>query len=165
VAVEQTLASLAAQWAVHTTRAFGPGTQRTYRSASAKYTGWCASHRLDSLGGATGPLPLYITHFAETGGAMSSIRAAFAAIATVYRVAGLPPDLCNPQLALLVEGIIRSVGNRLLREAARPCPRRYVSHWCNGVGTRFAVALAARDRSRAACSALAPPFGTRSVWR
>jgi hypothetical protein len=49
VAAAQKLVSLAEQSAVYATRAFGPGTQRAYRSAWAKYTGWCAGHGLDPL--------------------------------------------------------------------------------------------------------------------
>jgi hypothetical protein len=61
-APSENLASLAEQSAVYAARAFGPGTQRAYRSAWSKYSGWCAGHGLEPFGGAAGPLPLYVTH-------------------------------------------------------------------------------------------------------
>jgi hypothetical protein len=104
----QDLASLAAQSAIYATRAFGPGTQRAYRSAWVKYSGWCAGHGLDPFAGAAGPLaeagplPLYVTHLAESGRAV-----ALAAIATAYRLAGLALDLRDPKLAPVVLNLLR----------------------------------------------------------
>jgi integrase len=144
----QNLVSLAAQSAVYATRAFGPGTQRAYRSAWGTYTGWCAGHGLDPFAGAGGPLPLYVTHLAETGRAVSSIRVALAAIATAYRLAGLALDLRDPQLAPVIEGITRTIGSRPRRQATPAVPEllRAMLVSC-GRGEMFRAALAARDRA------------------
>jgi integrase len=144
----QDLASLAAQSAVYATRAFGPGTQRAYRSAWGTYTGWCAGHGLDPFAGTAGPLPLYVTHLAETGRAMSSIRVALAAIATAYRLAGLALDVRDPQLAPVVEGITRTIGSRPRRQATPAVPEllRLMLASC-GRDEMFRAALAARDRA------------------
>jgi integrase len=146
--LSQDLASLTEQSAVYATRAFGPGTQRAYRSAWAKYTGWCAGHGLDPFAGAAGPLPLYVTHLAETGMAVSSIRVALAAIATAYRLAGLALDLRDPQLAPVVEGITRTLGSRPRRQATPAVPEllRAMLAQC-GRDEMFRAALAARDRT------------------
>lgn len=146
--VAQTLNSLAAQSAVYATRAFGPGTQRAYRAAWTKYTGWCAGHGLDPFGGAAGPLPLYVTHLAETGRAVSSIRVALAAIATAYRLAGLALDLRDPKLAPVVEGITRTLGSRARRQATPAVPEilRAMLAQC-GRDEMMRAALAARDRA------------------
>ena len=145
---EQNIASLAAQSAVYATRAFGLGTQRAYRSAWAKYTGWCAGHGLDPFGGAGGPLPLYVTHLAEAGRAVSSIRVALAAIATAYRLAGLALDLRDPKLAPVVEGITRTLGLRPRRQAAPAVPEvlRAMLAQC-GRDEMLRAALAARNRA------------------
>lgn len=147
-ALSQNLASLAAQSAVYATRAFGPGTQRAYRSAWAKYTGWCSGYGIDPFGGAAGPLPLYVTYLAETGMAVSSIRVALAAIATAYRLAGLALDLRDPKLAPVVEGITRTLGSRPRRQAAAAVPDilRAMLAQC-GRDEIFRAALAARDRA------------------
>jgi integrase len=147
-APSQNLASLAEQSAVYATRAFGPGTQRAYRAAWSKYTGWCAGHGLDPFGGAAGPLPLYVTHLAETGRAVSSIRVALAAIATAYRLAGLALDLRDPKLAPVVEGITRTLGSRPRRQATPAVPEvlRAMLVQC-GRDEIFRAALAARDRA------------------
>jgi integrase len=144
----QDLASLAARSAVYATRAFGPGTQRAYRSAWGTYTSWCAGHGLDPFAGAAGPLPLYVTHLAETGRAMSSIRVALAAIATAYRLAGLALDLRDPQLAPVVEGITRTIGSRPRRQATPAVPEllRAMLASC-GRDEMLRAALAARDRA------------------
>ena len=151
--VSAALVSLAEQSAVYATRAFGPGTQRAYRSAWSKYTGWCAGHGLDPFAGAgpragAGPLPLYATHLAETGRAVSSIRVALAAIATAYRLAGLALDLRDPQLAPVVEGITRTRGSRPRRQAAPAVPAvlRLMLASC-GRDEMLKAALAARDRA------------------
>ena len=151
---EQNLASLAEQSAIYATRAFGPGTQRAYRSAWTKYTAWCAGHGLDPFGGSAGPragagpLPLYVTHLAETGMAVSSIRVALAAIATAYRLAGLALDLRDPKLAPVVEGITRTLGSRPRRQATPAVPEllRAMLAQC-GRDEIFRAALAARDRA------------------
>jgi integrase len=142
------LASLAEQSAVYATRAFGPGTQRAYRSAWRNYTGWCAGHGLDPFAGAAGPLPLYVTHLAETGRAVASIRVALAAIATAYRLAGRALDLRDPQLAPVVEGITRTLGSRPRRQAAPAVPAvlRLMLASC-GRDEICRAALAARDRA------------------
>jgi integrase len=142
------LANLAAQSAVYATRAFGPGTQRAYRSAWSKYSGWCAGHGLDPFAGAAGPLPLYVTHLAETGRAVASIRVALAAIATAYRLSGRALDLRDPQLAPVVEGIARTRGLRPRRQAAPAVPAvlRAMLVQC-GRAEMLRGALAARDRA------------------
>ncbi|HEY1856742.1 site-specific integrase [Acidocella sp.] len=147
------LANLAAQSAVYATRAFGPGTQRAYRAAWGKYTAWCAGHGLDPFAGAgpraeAGPLPLYVTHLAETGRAVATIRVALAAIATAYRLAGHPLDLRDPLLAPVVEGVTRTVGSRPRRQAAPAVPTvlRAMLASC-GRDEILKAALAARDRA------------------
>jgi integrase len=154
VAAAQKLASLAEQSAVYATRAFGPGTQWAYRSAWVKYAAWCAGHGLDPFAGVAGPraeagpLPLYVTHLAESGRAVSSIRVALAAIATAYRLAGLALDLRDPKLAPVVEGITRTLGLRPRRQAAPAVPEvlRAMLAQC-GRAEMFRAALAARDRA------------------
>jgi integrase len=142
------LASLAEQSAVYATRAFGPGTQRAYHSAWTKYSSWCSKHGLDPFAGAAGPIPLYVTHLAETGRAVSSIRVALAAIATAYRLAGLALDLRDPRLAPVVEGITRTLGIRPRRQAtpAVPAIMKAMLAQC-GRDEMFRSALAARDRA------------------
>ena len=134
--------------AVYATRAFGPGTQRAYRSAWGIYTGWCAGHGLDPFAGAAGPLPLYVTHLAETGRAVASIRVALAAIATAYRLAGRPLDLRDPLLAPVIEGVTRTLGSRPRRQAAPAVPEvlRVMLASC-GRDEILKAALAARDRA------------------
>ena len=84
---------------------------------------WCAWHGLDPFAGGpraeARPLPLYVTHLAESGRAVASIRVALAAIATAYRLAGLALDLRDPKLAPVVEGITRTLG---LRPRRQPTP-------------------------------------------
>ena len=146
--VSPALTALAEQSAVYATRAFGPGTERAYRSAWRQYTTWCAGYGLDPFAGAAGPLPLYVTYLADTGRAVSSIRVALAAIATAYRLAGHALDLRDPQLAPVVEGVTRTLGVRPKRQAAPAVPdvlRAMLAH-C-GRDELFRAALAARSRA------------------
>jgi integrase len=126
---------------------FGPGTQRAYASAWRRYDAWCAEHDLDPFGGAAGPLPLYVTHLAEKGRTVATIRVALAAIATAYRLAGHGLDLRDPHLAPVVEGITRDKGVKPTRQAIPVGPELLSKMVEPKTDEIFRAALCARDRA------------------
>jgi integrase len=142
------LAELEAQSAQYAALSLGAGTRRAYVSAWRQYTAWCATHGLDPFGGAAGPLPLYVTHLAKLGRAVSTIRVALAGIAKAYRLAGYPLDLKAPQLAPVVEGITHELGVAPRRQATAAVPellRALLAHCGQADGHNGA--LAARNRA------------------
>ena len=68
--------------------------------------------------GQAGETPMYVVRYADQGFAVSSIRVHLAAIKTAHLLAGLSLDLRHPRLAMVVEGVTRSTGFRLRRQAA-----------------------------------------------
>ncbi|MDE2344402.1 MAG: tyrosine-type recombinase/integrase [Betaproteobacteria bacterium] len=148
VSSSSSLGELEAQSAEYAALSLGAGTRRAYVSAWRHYTAWCATHGLDPFGGAAGPLPLYVTHMAKLGRAVSTIRVALAGIAKAYRLAGFPLDLKAPQLAPVVEGVTRGIGMEPRRQATPAVPellRALLAH-CGEDDGRHA-ALTARNRA------------------
>ena len=106
------LQDLHARAAGYATRARGPGTLRTYRSAWRAFKGWCAGLGRAPLSGNPGLLAMYAVHCADRGLSVSSLRVHLAAILAAYRLAGVALDASDPRLAMVVEGIVRSRGTR-----------------------------------------------------
>ena len=106
----------------YATRARGPGTLRTYRSAWRSWEAWCASLGRPPLPGEPRLLAMYAVHCADRGPSVSSLRVHLAAILAAHRLAGLPLDATDPRLAMVVEGIVRSRGTRPRRQAAAAVP-------------------------------------------
>ncbi len=106
----------------YATRARGPGTLRTYRSAWRTFEAWCAGLGRAPLSGDPGLLAMYAVHCADRGLSVSSLRVNLAAILAAYRLAGVTLDATDPRLAMVVEGIVRSRGTRPRRQAAAAVP-------------------------------------------
>lgn len=121
-AITQPLANLSQRAADYATRASGPGTQAAYRSAWRGYTVWCDKVGREPLSGDPGLLALYLTQRAEDGLAVSSLQVARAAIRAAHRLAGIPLDLDDARLGLVMEGITRTHGVRPRRQAAAAVP-------------------------------------------
>ena len=121
-AITQTLANLSQRAAEYATRASGPGTQAAYRSAWRGYTAWCGKIGRAPLSGDPGLLALYLTQRAEDGLAVSSLQVARAAIRAAHRLAGIPLNLDDARLGLVLEGITRTHGVRPRRQAAAAVP-------------------------------------------
>jgi site-specific recombinase XerC len=106
----------------YATRARGPGTLRTYRSAWRAFEAWCAGLGRAPLSGDPGLLAMYAVHCADRGLSVSSLRVHLAAILAAHRLAGIALDAGDPRLAMVVEGIVRSRGTRPRRQAAAAVP-------------------------------------------
>ncbi len=122
IALVATLQDLHARAAGYATRARGPGTLRTYRSAWRAYQAWCAELGRVPLSGDPRLLAMYAVHCADRGLSVSSLRVHLAAILDAHRLAGLSLDSSDPRLAIVVEGIVRSRGTRPRRQAAAAVP-------------------------------------------
>ena len=88
---------------------------------------------------------MYATKRADDGVAVSTLRVDLAAIRTAHLLAGIPLDMRNPRLAMVVEGITRGRGTRPSRQVAPVVPdvlRQLVAS-CPPPST----ALGARDRA------------------
>lgn len=116
------LAELSARAAVYATRAKGEGTRRAYRTAWQGFVQWCASLGRDPLGADPDTIAMYVVRRADAGRAVSTIRVDLAAILTAHRLAGLTLDLRHPRLAMVLEGVTRSLGVRPRRQAAPAVP-------------------------------------------
>jgi len=85
---------------------------------------WCATAGQNPLAGNPGLIALYLTKRAEDGLAVPSLNVARAAIRAAHRLAGVPLDLADPRLSLVMEGISRSKAARTAppsrRRRARP---------------------------------------------
>ncbi len=139
------LAALAARAAVYATRARGDGTRRVYRSAWRGYAAWCQSLGRAPLAGDPELLAMYATRRADAGVAVSTLRVDLAAIRTAHLLAGIPLDLRDPRLALVMEGITRGRGVRPVRQATPAVPdvlRRLLA-----ACPPASAALGARDRA------------------
>jgi len=116
------LDALAARAALYATRARGPGTRRVYRSAWRGYAAWCRSLGREPLAGDPELIAMYATHRADRKVAVSTLRIDLAAIRTAHLLAGVPLDLRDPRLAMVVEGITRGRGTRPAKQAAPAVP-------------------------------------------
>jgi len=119
---EAELQALSHRAAVYASRARGDGTRRVYRSAWRGYVAWCQSLGREPLAGDPELLAMYVTHRADAGVAVSTLRVDLAAIRTAHLLAGIALDLRHPQLAMVVEGITRGRGTRPARQAAPAVP-------------------------------------------
>src|SRR5690348_2834251 len=115
----EALAERAAHYAV---RARGEGTRRAYRSAWAGFCAWCASLGRQPLAGDPDTIAMYLVRRADDGCAVSTLRVALAAIQTAHRMAGVPLDLKQPNLVMVLEGITRTKGLRPRRQATPAVP-------------------------------------------
>ena len=106
----------------YATRARGDGTRRTYRSAWAHFSAWCASLGREPLSGDPEVVAMYVVRRADDGLAVSSIRVALAAIRTAHQLAGVGLDLSQPRFRMTLEGVVRSRGVRPTRQAAPAVP-------------------------------------------
>ncbi len=139
------LEALAARAAQYASRARGDGTRRVYRSAWRGYAAWCLSLGREPLAGDPELLAMYATRRADHGVAVSTLRVDLAAIRTAHLLAGVPLDLRDPGLTMVVEGITRGRGARPARQAAPAVPDvlRLLLAACLPADT----ALGARDRA------------------
>ena len=150
-ALAENLAALARRAAAFAERSSGPGTRAAYASAWRAYTVWCAATGQNPLAGNPGLIALYLTKRAEEGLAVSSLNVARAAIRAAHRLAGVPLDLADPRLFLVMEGISRSNAARPRRQAAAAVPdvlRRLLAA-LPGPATPAAAAPALAARHRA----------------
>ncbi len=145
------LGMLGTQAARYAAQSHGAGTRRAYGSAWTAFAAWCAAHRRDPLCGDPGLVALYLTQRADAGLAVSSLQVARAAIRAAHRLAGIPLDLGDPRLAMVMEGISRSQAARPRRQAAAAIPdllRRLLSALpAPNTPDAAAPALAARHRA------------------
>ena len=146
LAVTRTLNDLADSAAGYAARSSGPGTKAAYQSAWKTYSGWCETLGQKPLNGDPGLLALYLAKRANDGLAVSSLQVARAAIRAAHRLAGVPLDLDDPRLGLVMQGIIRTHGMRPRRRAAPAVP---------DVLRRLLTALPAPHTPDAAAPALA----------
>jgi integrase len=116
------LAGLAGRAASYAAQASGPGTQRAYASAWRAYSAWCVSAGRAPLNGDPGLLALYLTQRADDGLSVASLGVARAAIRAAHRLGGIPLDMGDARLGLVMEGITRSKGIRPRRQAAAAVP-------------------------------------------
>jgi len=139
------LETLASRAALYATRARGPGTRRVYRSAWRGYEAWCRSLGREPLAGDPELIAMYATRRADQRVAVSTLRIDLAAIRTAHLLAGVPLDLRDPRLAMVVEGITRGRGTRPVKQAAPAVPDvlRLLLAACPPAG----AALGARDRA------------------
>ena len=139
------LQALAARAALYASRARGDGTRRVYRSAWRGYAAWCRSLGREPLSGDAELLAMYATRRADDGMAVSTLRVDLAAIRTAHLLAGIPLNLNDPRLAMVVEGITRARGTRPRRQATPAVPDvlRQLLAACASPDT----ALGARDRA------------------
>jgi site-specific recombinase XerD len=113
------LRQLAAGYAV---RARGAGTQRAYRAAWRGFSAWCATLARASLPADPELIAWYVTKRAHEGCAVSTIRVDLAAIRAAHELAGIRLDFSDPRLAMVIEGISRSIGTRPRRQAGPAVP-------------------------------------------
>ncbi len=144
-AIANQLAVLSDRAAQFAARATGPGTRAAYASAWRGWSAWCATVGQPALNGDAGMLALYLTQRADDGLAVSSLRVARSAIRAAHRLAGVPIDLDDARLALVMEGITRAKGVRPRRQAAPAVP---------DVLRRLLAALPAPETPAAAAPAL-----------
>ena len=139
------LEALAARAALYATRARGPGTRRVYRSAWRGFEAWCRSLGREPLAGDPELVAMYATRRADQKVAVSTLRIDLAAIRTAHLLAGVPLDLRDPRLAMVVEGITRGRGTRPAKQAAPAVPDvlRLLLAACQPAS----AALGARDRA------------------
>ena len=140
------LAALSESAAQYAKNASGPGTQAAYRSAWKIFSAWCTTIGREPLSGDPGLLALYLTKRAEDGLTVSSLQVARAAIRAAHRLAGIPLNLEDPRLGLVMEGIVRTHGVRPRRRAAPAIP---------DILRRLLTALPAPNTPDAAAPALA----------
>jgi integrase len=145
VAGTAALQDLATRAAEYASRARGDGTRRVYRSAWRGFEAWCRSLGREPLSGDPQLLAMYATRRADQGISVSTLRVDLAAIRTAHLLAGVPLDLHDPRLVLVVEGITRRRGTRPGKQAAPAVPDvlRLLLAACAPAGT----ALGARDRA------------------
>jgi integrase len=139
------LAGLSERAAVYAAKSTGAGTRAAYGSAWRAYSAWCDEICQPALNGDPGLLALYLTKRAEDGLAVSSLRVARSAIRAAHRLAGVPLDLDDARLSLVMEGITRDKGTRPSRRAAPAVP---------DVLRRLLAALPAPNTPEAAAPAL-----------
>ena len=139
------LEALAARAALYATRARGPGTRRVYRSAWRGFEAWCRSLGRKPLAGDPELIAMYATRRADQGVAVSTLRIDLAAIRTAHLLAGVPLDLRDPRLAMVVEGITRGRGTRPAKQAAPAVPE--VLRLLLAAYHPASTALGARDRA------------------
>jgi hypothetical protein len=113
---------LADRAAHYATRVRGNGTRRTYRSAWAHFSTWCARLGREPLSGDAELVAMYVVRRADDGLAVSSLRVALAAIRTAHQLAGVPLDLSQPRSRMALEGVVRSRGVRPTRQATPAVP-------------------------------------------
>jgi integrase len=118
----QELQQLADRAAAYATRARGEGTLRAYRSAWTGFSDWCSRMERQALPAEIDLISLYVTSRADRGHAVSSIRVALSAIKTAHMYAGMPLDMRDPRLAMVMDGIARSRGTKPKRQAAAAVP-------------------------------------------
>ncbi len=145
------LETLSLQAAAFAAQSHGAGTRRAYRSAWVAFTAWCAIQGREPLCGDPSLVALYLTARAEAGLAVASLQVARAAIRAAHRLAGVPLDLADPRLAMVMEGISRSQAARPRRQAAAAGPdllRRLLNAFpAPNTPKATAAALAARHRA------------------
>jgi integrase len=116
------LAALAARAATYATQARGPGTRRAYRAAWRQFCEWCASLGREPLAGNPDTIAMYLVRRADDGRSVSTLRVGLAAIRAAHQLAGIPLDLRQPALTMVLEGITRSRGLRPKRQATPAVP-------------------------------------------
>jgi hypothetical protein len=139
----QELKPLSERAARYASRARGYGTRRTYRSAWTGYVAWCARLGREPLAADPELVAMYVTHRADEGVAVSTMRVDLAAIRTAHLLAGRSLDLRDPRLAMVVEGITRTRGTRPHRQTTPAVPgvllrllapvRRPIRHWARAI--------------------------------
>jgi site-specific recombinase XerD len=116
------LAALAARAATYAVEARGPGTRRAYRAAWRQFCQWCAQIGREPLAGDPDTIAMFLVHRADAGRAVSTLRVGLAAIRAAHHWAGVPLDLRQPALTMVLEGITRSRGLRPQRQATPAVP-------------------------------------------
>lgn len=85
-------------------------TRRAYRSDWNHYSAWCESVKLEALPAKSTTIVLYITHLAEEGAKVSTIRRRMAAISKAHNIAEVDSPVDNGKVKAVFKGIRREKG-------------------------------------------------------
>jgi len=87
-------------------------TERSYQSDLKTFTAYCTEHHLVSLPADVATIAHYVTHLADLGRKLSTIKHHLAAIHKLHQLRGHQSVVSTDQIELLLKGIARLKGKR-----------------------------------------------------
>jgi site-specific recombinase XerD len=87
-------------------------TERSYKSDLKTFTAYCTKHELVALPADVATLSHYVTHLADLGRKLSTIKHHLAAIHKLHQLHGYQSAISADQVELLLKGIARLKGKR-----------------------------------------------------